>query len=243
MPASVSAARDAVALGRAADEQVVDVAGLVLRQLDELAEPELGVASGDLAPAAIPPVEVREEDAQHPRLQLVEAGVVTDEVELVLVARPVEREHLHAVGELVVVRHDEAAVADAEEVLRRIEAVRGGDAALRDARGAERLCRVLDHRDAERDELVHRRGPAEQVHRHERARARCDLRRDVLDVDVHRRRVDVGEHRRCATARDRLRRRVERERRTDRPRRRGRSPSRRGGSRSHRCRSQRRPPS
>ncbi len=37
------------ALGRAADEEVVDVAGLVLRQLDELAEAELCVARGGLA--------------------------------------------------------------------------------------------------------------------------------------------------------------------------------------------------
>ncbi len=45
---------DAVALRRAADEEVVDVAGLVLRQLDELAEAELGVACGRLAAAAVP---------------------------------------------------------------------------------------------------------------------------------------------------------------------------------------------
>ena len=53
------------------------------------------------------------------------------------------------------------------------------------------------------------------MHRHERARARRDLRCDVLDVDVHRRGVDIGEHRHCSKARDRLRRRVERERRAD----------------------------
>ena len=39
--------------------------------------------------------------------------------------------------------------------------------------------------------------------------------RDVLRVEVQRRRVDVGEDRRRADARDRLGRRVERERRAD----------------------------
>ena len=33
---------DRVALGRAADEEVIDVARLVLRDLDELTQPELG---------------------------------------------------------------------------------------------------------------------------------------------------------------------------------------------------------
>src|SRR6185437_5784064 len=46
-------------LGRAADEQVVDVAGLVPRQVDELAETELCVARRSIAAAAVPFVEVR----------------------------------------------------------------------------------------------------------------------------------------------------------------------------------------
>src|SRR5207302_430782 len=81
---------------RPADEQVVDVAGLVRRQVDELAEPELGIPRGGLAPATVPPVEMREEDAQHRRLHLVEARVVADEVEIGLVSRAVEGEHPHA---------------------------------------------------------------------------------------------------------------------------------------------------
>ena len=110
---------DRVALARAADEEVVDVARLVLRDLHELAEAELGVAGGRGAARLVPARELRQEDAQERGLQLVEPRVVTDEVEVLLVLRAVEREELDALRELVVVRRDEPAVAEAEEVLRR----------------------------------------------------------------------------------------------------------------------------
>ena len=58
--ASASAARDQVALGRADDVHVVDVARLVGGQLDGVAEPELGVARRALAPRRVPAGEVRE---------------------------------------------------------------------------------------------------------------------------------------------------------------------------------------
>ena len=74
--------------------------------------------------------------------------------------------------ELRVVDGDEAAVAEREEVLGREEAEGRGDA-RRDARCAERLRGVLDHRQAEAAELVGARA-AEQVHRHDR------LRRSVI---------------------------------------------------------------
>src|SRR5207248_955974 len=69
---------NAVALRRPADEEVIDVAGLVVRQVDELAEPELGVAGSGLAAAAVPRVELGEEEAEERSLELVEAGVVAD---------------------------------------------------------------------------------------------------------------------------------------------------------------------
>src|SRR2546421_13079927 len=112
------------------------MAALVQRQLDELAEPELGIVRGGLSPAAVPRVELREKKAKERGLELVEAGVVADEVEIPLVARAVKCEHAHAVGKLHVARRDEAAVAEAEEGLRRIEGVRRHCALLRDARGA-----------------------------------------------------------------------------------------------------------
>ena len=133
------------------------MAVLVLRQLDEIAETELGVARGRLAAAAVPLVEMRQEEAEERRLQLVEARVVADEVEVDLVARAVEREDAQTVGELLVVRDDEPAVAEAEEILRRKEAVCRDDTVLRDARRAERLRGVLDQRDAELRQLVQRR--------------------------------------------------------------------------------------
>src|SRR5579862_1432049 len=111
-----------VPLRRAADEEVVDVAGLVLRNVDELAEAELGVARRGGAAALVPAVELREEDAQERRLELVETRVVADEIEVDLVARAVEGEEPDALRELLVVRRDQTAVAETEEVLRRVEA-------------------------------------------------------------------------------------------------------------------------
>ena len=115
-----------------------------------------------------------------------------------------------------VVRRDEAAVADAEEVLGRIEAERRRDARARDVRRAERLRRVLDHRHAELVQLA-RAGAG----RPKRCTARIAFVRGVIRaatssgsrfiVDG----VDVGEDRRRAATRDRLRRRVERERGAD----------------------------
>jgi hypothetical protein len=208
-PCLAESGKDAVALRRTAYEEVVDVAGLVLRQVDELAEPELGVPRGSLAPAAVPRVELREEDAEERGLELVEARVVADEVELLLVARAVEREHAHAIGKICVARRDEAAVTKAEEVLRRIEAVGRDDAPLCNSRRTEGLRCVLDHRQAELHQVVHRSRTAEQVHGHDRASPVGDLCGDVLGIDIERHRVDIGEHRGRAAARNRLGRRIE----------------------------------
>jgi hypothetical protein len=77
---------DAVALGRPAHEQVVDVARFVFGNLDELAEPEVGVARRSLPAAARPAVEMAEEEAQEGGLELVESRVVAHELEVGLVA-------------------------------------------------------------------------------------------------------------------------------------------------------------
>ena len=81
---------------------------LVLRDLDELTEAELCVARRRLAPARRPLRELPDQHAQERGLELVEARVVADELEVGLVARAVEREHADALGEVVVVRGDEA---------------------------------------------------------------------------------------------------------------------------------------
>ena len=77
---------DPVTVEGTADEQVVDVTGLVLGELAGGAEPELGVPTGGLTTRGNPAVELREEDAQHGRLDLVEPRVVADQLEVDLVA-------------------------------------------------------------------------------------------------------------------------------------------------------------
>ena len=147
---------------------MVDVAGLVLRQLAGLAEPELRVAGGGLAPRGVPAVELGRKSAKRRRLELVEARVVADELELLLVARAVEAEQPDAVGERGVVGRDEAAVAEAEEVLRREEAERARDAerADRDRRGgAEGLRGVLDRPGSPSGSSCERGRAAEEVRR------------------------------------------------------------------------------
>src|SRR5437870_5725944 len=76
-----------VALGRATDEQVVDMARLVLGQIEGGVETELGVASGGLAAKSDPRVELGEEDAQDGGLELVEPRVVAEQLEVDLVPR------------------------------------------------------------------------------------------------------------------------------------------------------------
>jgi hypothetical protein len=55
-----------------------------------LAQAELAVALGRRAPRGVPAVELRQERSQDGRLELVEAGVVADELERLLVPRAVE---------------------------------------------------------------------------------------------------------------------------------------------------------
>src|SRR5438270_9932303 len=189
--------------------------GLVLRQLHQVAKAELGVAGGCGAASLVPARELRQEDAQERGLQLVEAGVVADEVEGRLVARAVEGQELDALGELLVVRRDETSVAEAEEVLRGIEAEGRDRPVLRNFRCAESLRRILEHRHPELDERPDIEQPAKEVNRDDRPRPVGHLRRRVLEVEVERDGIDVREYRRGAAPHDRLRGRIEREGRAD----------------------------
>src|SRR5207237_9474077 len=152
-PGVVERRADAVALGRADDVQVVDVPAVVGRELDELAEPELSVALRGLPPQPVPLRDLREEQAERRRLELVEARVVADELEVALVARAVEAEQADPLAELLVGDRDQAAVAERAEVLRRVEGEGRGDAGRRDPLRSEGLRRVLDDRRAEPGEL------------------------------------------------------------------------------------------
>src|SRR5581483_5881409 len=72
------------------------------RQLADLPETELGVPGGGLAAGPVPALEARQEQPERGRLQLVQPGVVADELEVDLVARAVEAEQPNARGELLV---------------------------------------------------------------------------------------------------------------------------------------------
>ncbi len=204
MPASASALAEPVALGAAGAEEVVDVAGLVGGQLDQVAQPQLGVARRRLATQLVPAVDLVEEDAQEGRLHLVETRVVAHVLEQLLVARAVEAEHAHAGRQLLVVGGDQAAVPEAEEVLGREEAEGGSDALLPDPVASEGLGSVLDHRQSVRRQLVDLDRAAEERYRHDRLGVGRDLARDVGGVDVHRLVLDVGEDGRRAELGDRL---------------------------------------
>jgi hypothetical protein len=159
---------------------------------------------------------VWELDAQDRRLQRVEPRVVADQLEGLLVARPVEAQHPHALGDLVVACEHRAAVAEGAEVLGREEGQSGGRAQRARAAGrrtrAERLRGVLEHGHAERLDLGHRRDVAEQVDDDDRLRALGQRRAYRLRGDAERLGVDVAEHGPRAGQRDRLGRGVERER-------------------------------
>ena len=146
------------------------------RELDDLAEAELGVAGGSLATRHVPAGEVRKEDAEHRGLHGVEAGVRPHQLEGLLVARTVEAEHSHALGDAVVETRHESAVAEREEVLRREEAERRADAGLGDTLRSERLGRVLEDRNSELRELAECCHAPEQVHRHDRPGSWGDAR-------------------------------------------------------------------
>ena len=130
------------------------------------------------APGLRPAVELRQQHPQRRRLDLVEARVVAHVVEGLLVRRPVEAQATGAVRHLVAPGDDRAAVAQAWQVLRGEERERGRvcerTRAAAAARSAGRLGRILEHRQSERRELLHRSHVAEQMHRDDRPGARRD---------------------------------------------------------------------
>ena len=190
---------------------MVDVAGLVGRELAELSEPELLVARRCLPPGAVPAVELVEEEPQHGGLELVEARVVADRLELLLLARAVEAQERDPVGQRLVGRRHEASVSEPEQVLRREEAEGRQHSGGGDTFGAEGLGRVLDDRDLQLLELAERHGPPEEVHGHQGPRPAGHLRRHVFGIQVQRDRIDVGEDGSRAAPRNRLGGRIERE--------------------------------
>src|SRR5207302_6907836 len=133
----------------------------------ELTQTELLVAGGGLTAGAVPAVQLAEEQPQHRSLELVEARVVADRLEVLLLARAVKAQERDAVGELLVVRANQAAVPEREDVLGRKEAEGRDDSGTSNALRAKGLCRVLDDRHAELGEPPERHDAAEQVHGHQ----------------------------------------------------------------------------
>ena len=131
---------------------------------------------------------------------------------VVLLAAAVVAQDADLLGDGVVVGGDQAAVAEAAEVLAREEAVGAGiaDAAGHASAvgGAEGLGAVLDDLQTvflgDRADLVHVGRLAEQVHRQDRARAPGYGGADGLRVDVEAAGQDVHEHRDGAAVADGL---------------------------------------
>src|ERR671918_520137 len=87
-------------------------------------ETRVGVATAGLPATFRPGVQLREEDAEERRLQLVQARIDPDGLERALVPRAVRAQQADALCQLVVVGRHCARVAERGQVLRRIEAER-----------------------------------------------------------------------------------------------------------------------
>ena len=73
--------------------------------------PSSRVARGRFSPRVVPAGEAWQEDPEHRGLDGVETRVGSDELEGLLVARAVEAQHPHALGDVVVETRHEPAVA------------------------------------------------------------------------------------------------------------------------------------
>ena len=107
------------------------------------------VVPGDRPPPGVVDVEAGELEADERRLDLTHPEVLADVDVDVLLGHPVDAEAAHRVGERLVVGRHGATVADAAQVLGRVERVdrrRAGDRPQRTVG----LRGILDDRDAER---------------------------------------------------------------------------------------------
>ena len=165
--------------------------------------PAAAYARAGGAAALAPRVHVRQLDAQRGGLQLVEAAVVADLREGLLVRRAVEAQRAHALGERGVAGRDRAAVAEARRGSstgrrRTSRSCRARRCSAPRQPRAGRLRGVLEHGDAERLDLRDRGDVAEQVHEDHGLRARGEDgahglgRRDGTSRDRRRRRPGVA---------------------------------------------------
>src|SRR5262249_10879928 len=136
-------------------------------------------------------------------LQRIEPTVESYEVMIVPGLLTMVAEHFQLGCQVAVVGRDEPTVAEAAEVLGRIEAEAGGraDRAGADAVvfGPNRLARVFYDWNATGGagdllDLLHFGALAEEVDRDDRLRVRADFVEHVGRVDVERVGLDIGEH-------------------------------------------------
>ena len=123
-----------------------------------LSEAQPLVGRRRLAALGRPAVELRQQHAQRRGLHLVEARVVTDLDEGLLVLRPVEAQGARVLGHLVVVGRDRAAVAQAGQVLggkkEKVAAWPSAPALMPSKIGARCLGGVLEHGRPELSQLA-----------------------------------------------------------------------------------------
>jgi hypothetical protein len=150
---------------------------------------------------------------KHGSLEGVEAHVPPDGVVDVSLPRAMNAKLAHFVGDVGMLGHDHAPIAEGAEVLRGEKRERGRPYALADALH-EGLGGILEQDDAILAQPVERGAPPEEIHREDRARSLCDARLCSVHVDVEIS-ADVGEHGCCARVDDGLGGGDERERRDD----------------------------
>ena len=175
--AGVEVVAQGVALGRADDEEVVDVVAVGRRRGGQRSRLLSASAARSAAAASrrrwFQSVEVAQLDLEDRRLQRVEAVGAGGQLVVVAGALAVRAQQPHLGVELGVVGDQGAAVAPAAEVLGRVEAEAAGVAERADAggpvEGAVGLAGVLDHGDpalaAELEDRVHVDRAAEEVDR------------------------------------------------------------------------------
>ena len=185
---------------------------------------QAGVVPGrHLGAPRVPAVDPGEADPQHRRLDLVEARVEADVVEVHLVAAAVEAQQAGHLDELGDAAGHQATVAVAAQALGREEAEDGEVAKAAGAAPlvarAERLAGVFDdHQAVLAGDRAHGVGvgrQAEQVDRHDGLGHGRDGAGDGRGVDVQRIGVDVDEDRARAGLHDRFGGRIEGEGRGD----------------------------
>ncbi len=166
----------------------------------------------------VQPIDLRQTDR---RMEVAHAEVEAEHVVVIAPLHAVATDHAAALGEHIRICSDHPAFAG-HHVLGGVKAETAGAKTAHPAaavRRADRLRRVLDHRQAvplrSGQDGVHIAGITVEMHRHDGFSSRSDGRRDELRVDVERGLVDIDEDGPSAGIDDAVDRGLESERRGD----------------------------